>query len=91
MQGARSCRKLQAATGQPPDVQAALRVSKAALRTAAFQEEVVAQVRFPLCTAAAAGCSARGPPCTVRQAYQQAVHKHCSMHASEAPSCICAR
>jgi Noc2p family len=33
----------QAATGQPPDMQTALRVGKSALRTSAFQEEVVTQ------------------------------------------------
>lgn len=38
-----SLASLQAATGQPPDMQTALRVGKSALRTSAFQEEVVTQ------------------------------------------------
>ena len=37
------CPTMQAATGQLPDMQTALRVGKSALRTSAFQEEVVTQ------------------------------------------------
>ncbi len=49
-------RRLQAAAGQAPDLHTALRVSKSALRTAGFQEDVVTQARCPLLIGAPEPC-----------------------------------
>lgn len=45
---------MQTGSGQAPDLQTALRVSKSALRTSAFQEDVVSQVNLPSSTQLAA-------------------------------------